>query len=231
METFKFSRDIAQLAILQRIELSGSVLKKIRKLFGRYLFTNFFSKYLISVPIISDKYYNLMNKEYLLIEKFLKPNQDILSIGSGIGGLEILIKKRIKNNKISFIEKNYISKKIKYGWDDKNKEGYNSLYLLEKFLIKNGIEKNSFDIYDFDEGNFPDKKFDLILSIYSLDYHYNFEIYFDYFKQVSNDSTIIIFDTIRPEYFKNIFREVSVIKEDNDTLHKSKRIACRILLR
>ena len=54
-----------------------------------------------------------MNKEYLLIEKFLKPNQDILSIGSGIGGLEILIKKRIKNNKISFIEKNYISKKKK----------------------------------------------------------------------------------------------------------------------
>ena len=44
-----------------------------------------------------------------------------------------------------FIEKNYISKKVKYGWDDKNKEGYNSLYLLEKFLIKNGIEKNSFD--------------------------------------------------------------------------------------
>jgi len=231
METFKFSRDIAQLAILQRIELSGSVLKKIRKLFGRYLFTNFFSKYLINVPIISDKYYNLMNKEYLLIEKFLKPNQDILSIGSGIGGLETLIKKRIKNNKTSFIEKNYISKKIKYGWDDKNKEGYNSLYLLEKFLIKNGIEKNSFDIYDFDKGNFPDKKFDLILSIYSLDYHYNFEIYFDYFKQVSNDSTIIIFDTIRPEYFKNIFREVNVIKEDNDTLHKSKRVACRILLK
>jgi len=231
MEAFKFSRDIAQLAILQRIELSGPVLKKIRKLFGRYLFTNFFSKYLISVTIISDKYYNLMNKEYLLIEKFLKPNQDILCIGSGIGGLEILIKKRIKNNKISFIEKNYISKKIKYGWDDKNNEGYNSLYLLEKFLIKNGIEKNSFDIYDFDEGNFPDKKFDLILSIYSLDYHYNFEIYFDYFKQVSNDSTIIIFDTIRPEYFKNIFREVNVIKEDNDTLHKSKRVACRILLR
>ena len=96
METFKFSRDIAQLAILQRIELSGSVLKKIRKLFGRYLFTNFFSKYLISVPIISDKYYNLMNKEYLLIEKFLKPNQDILSIGSGIGGLETLIKKESK---------------------------------------------------------------------------------------------------------------------------------------
>ena len=33
--------------------------------------------------------------------------------------------------------------------------------VLEKFLIKNGIEKNSFDIYDFDEVNFPDKKFDL----------------------------------------------------------------------
>ena len=35
---------------------------------------------------------------------------------------------------------------------------------------------------------------------------------------------IIIFDTIRPDFFKEIFEYVEVIKEDNDTLHKSKRM-------
>ena len=40
--------------------------------------------------------------------------------------------------------------------------------------------------------------------------------------------TILIFDTIRPEYFKNIFEHVEIIKEDFKTVHKSKRIACKI---
>ena len=44
---------------------------------------------------------------------------------------------------------------------------------------------------------------------------------------VSDNKTIIIFDTIRPDFFKEIFAYVDVIKEDNNTLHKSKRIACR----
>ena len=36
METFNINRNIAHLAILQRIELASPKLKKIRKLFGRY---------------------------------------------------------------------------------------------------------------------------------------------------------------------------------------------------
>ena len=39
--------------------------------------------------------------------------------------------------------------------------------------------------------------------------------------------TIIIFDTIRAEHFKNVFQNVDIIKEDNNTVHKSKRIVCK----
>ena len=39
--------------------------------------------------------------------------------------------------------------------------------------------------------------------------------------------SILIFDTIRPEYFENIFEQVEIVKEDFNTVHKSKRIACR----
>ena len=73
----------------------------------------------------------------------------------------------------------------------------------------------------------PNEKFDLIISLYSLDFHYNFELYKDYFQKVSNKETIIIFDTIRPDYFRNIFEEVKIIKKDINTLHKSNRIACK----
>ena len=67
-----------------------------------------------------------------------------------------------------------------------------------------------------------------ILVVSSLDYHYDFQIYSNYLKKVMNKETILIFDTIRPEYFKNIFEHVEIIKEDFKTVHKSKRIACKI---
>ena len=227
MEVFKVNRDIARLIILQRIELASPFLKRLRKLFGRYIFSNFFSKYFINISEIEHKYYLLMKNEYEVIQNFLKPGQNILSVGSGIGGLELLVSKKNLNTKVSFVEKNYISKKIIYGWDDSNLEAYNNLNLLEEFLLKNNMEPKSFQIFDFDKDELPKEKFDLIISIYSLDFHYNFELYRKYFQEASNNETIIIFDTIRPEYFKNIFHEVSIIKIDNNTIHKSKRIACR----
>ena len=228
MEVFKVNRKIAQLIILQRIELASPFLKRLRKLFGRYIFSNFFSKYFINISEIGHKYYLLMKNEYEVIQNFLKPGQNILSVGSGIGGLELLVSKKNLNTKVSFVEKNYISKKIIYGWDDSNLEAYNNLNLLEEFLLKNNMEPKSFQIFDFDKDELPKEKFDLIISIYSLDFHYNFELYRKYFQEASNNETIIIFDTIRPEYFKTIFDEINVIKSDENTLHKSKRIACRL---
>ena len=41
-------------------------------------------------------------------------------------------------------------------------------------------------------------------------------------------NSILIFDTIRPKHFENIFEHVEIIKEDLNTIHKSKRIACRV---
>ena len=226
MQSFKLDRDIAHLAVLQRIELSSAFLKKLRKIFGRYIFSAFLSKYLINPNEISKNYLNLMNKEFSLIDKYINPNNRILSIGSGIGGLEILIHKKF-NNHISFIEKNYISKKVKYGWDIENKEAYNSLKLLEKFLLNNGFESKKFNLFDFDKNNLPQEKFDVIISLYSLDYHYNFNLYKDYLDKVMKSESILIIDTIRPDFFKTIFKKVEVIKQDIDTVHKSKRIICK----
>ena len=226
MQNFILNRKIAQLAVLQRIELCEPNLKKLRKLLGRYFFSIFLSKYFINPIKISKNYLELMEKEFLLIKKYFKNNDKILSIGSGIGGLEILINKRFDGH-ISFIEKNYISKKIKYGWDKNNNEAYNNLNLLEKFLLDNGIKKDNFDIFDFDKDELPDTKFDVIVSLYSLDYHYEFDLYKDYLSKVMKPGTILIFDTIRPDYFKEIYKKVDIIKQDFNTVHKSKRIACR----
>ena len=152
--------------------------------------------------------------------------QKILTIGGGIGGIELLILKKFPNIKIDLIEKNYISDKIRYGWDNENQEGYNNLLLTGNFLSLNGIDKTKYNIYDYDKKNFPNKNYDLIISLYSLDYHYDFNIYLNYLKSVSNKNTKIIFDTIRPEFFYSLFENLSVVKKNELTVHKSKRIVC-----
>ena len=64
MRYLNLNRAIARLILLQRIELASPTLKKIRKIFGRYIFTNFVTKFLISPDDINLKYYSLMIEEY-----------------------------------------------------------------------------------------------------------------------------------------------------------------------
>ena len=47
-------------------------------------------------------------QEISIIEQFLFNGQKILSIGGGIGGIELLILKKFPNTKIDLIEKNYM---------------------------------------------------------------------------------------------------------------------------
>ena len=228
MNSFVLPKKAARLIVLQRIELTGKILKKIRRLFGRYFFSNFITKYFLNSAKIGNEYYKIMNDEFLTIKQFISNDDNILlSIGAGVGGLEAIINQNLPKKNYFFIEKNYISKKVKYGWTGKSKsEAYNSLDIQKEFLLANKMSDQQINIIDFDEGNLPMKKFDIIMSFFSLDYHYDFHLYSDYLKKVSKKNTKIIFDTIRAEFFKKIFKNVEIIKSRSDTVHKSKRILC-----
>tara|TARA_B100001093_G_C26475290_1_gene862446 strand:- start:81 stop:782 length:702 start_codon:yes stop_codon:yes gene_type:complete len=230
MGYFNLDRDIARLVLLQRTETATTRLKNLRKIFGRYIFTNFISKYFISPKSISTKYYELMLREMKQLQNYLSfENKKILSIGSGMCGLELLINSNLKNNFFSIIEKNYVSKKVKYGWDEKNDEAYNRIDLLYFFLVNNGMSRKNFEIFDYDNDILPIKNYDYVISLYSLDYHYDFSFYGEYFKKILNDNTKVIFDTIRPDFFKKIFENVEVINNEEKIIHSSKRIICNKL--
>ena len=88
------------------------------------------------------------------------------------------------------------------------------------------MNKEKFKIFDYDKDILPKEKFDIIISLYSLDYHYDFNIYSEYLKKVSHKETILVFDTIKADLYKKIFNKVEIIKKDDQTVHKSKRIMC-----
>jgi len=224
---FYLDKKEARLIILQRIELLNIFLKRIRKLLGRYLFTNFISKFFLNPKTVGKLYFNDMKNEYECIKNYIDPeNKNILSIGGGLGGLEIILNNNFNVKNFSFIERNFVSKKVRYGWDSNNNEAYNDLNLLNNFLVKNGLYQSKFSIFDYDKDELPNKKFDLVISLFSLDYHYNFDIYSNYLKKNSHKDTKIIFDTIRADYFKSIFKEVILINSRTNTVHSSKRIIC-----
>jgi len=232
VQYFNLPKNTARLIVLQRIELTSPFQAKLRKLFGRYLFSSFITKYFLNPKYIGKEYYQLMLKEFLTIEKFIDhEDKSFLSIGSGIGGLELIINKTFKNNHYYFIERNFISKKVKYGWGGMaNTEAYNNLDLQKDFLKMNEMKESQINIFDYDKDILPDKKFDIIISLLSLDYHYDFNLYSEYLKSISKGNTKIIFDTIRADYFKKIFKNVQIIRSDSDGVHKSKRIMCNQFL-
>jgi len=224
---FQLNKKEARLIILQRIELLSNFLKSVRKFFGRYFFTNFISKYFLSTKNVGKVYFEDMYQEFATINSAIDPqNKNLLSIGGGLGGLELVINKKFNVKSFTFIEKNYVSKKVKYGWDNKNNEAYNDIGIQKNFLTKNGMESSKFKIFDYDNDQLPKDKFDIIISLFSLDYHYDFTIYFEYLKNNTHKESKIIFDTIRPDYFKNIFNEVIILKDRTKTIHGSKRIMC-----
>ena len=69
MDRFKVHNKSSQLIVLQRIEIAGFFLKKLRKTLGRYFFTNFISKFFLSKSNVGKRYFEIMLKEFLLISK------------------------------------------------------------------------------------------------------------------------------------------------------------------
>tara|TARA_B110000483_G_scaffold125397_1_gene150703 strand:+ start:131 stop:823 length:693 start_codon:yes stop_codon:yes gene_type:complete len=224
---FQLNKKESRLIILQRIELISNFLKRIRKIFGRYFFSNFISKYFLSTKNIGKTYFEDMHQEFESINSVIELHEkNLLSIGGGLGGLELVINKKFNVKSFTFIERNYVSKKVKYGWDNKNNEAYNDLTIQRKFLIKNGMESSKFKIFDYDKDQLPKGKYDIIISLFSLDYHYDFNIYLEYLKNNTHNNSKIIFDTIRPNYFKKIFKEVVILKDRTKAIHGSKRVVC-----
>jgi len=228
---FYINRKEARIIVLQRIELISNFLKKIRKILGRYFFTNFITRYFLSTTEIGKAYFKDMNEEFKTLENHIDhKDKNFLSIGGGMGGLEIILNNNCEISFFDFIERNFVSKKVVYGWSDNNSEAYNNLNLQTQFLIKNGLPEEKFKIFDFDKDILPSKKFDVVISLYSLDYHYDFNQYAKYLKENTHKESKIIFDTVRPDFFKSIFKDVVILNETAKRVHSSKRLLCKNFL-
>jgi hypothetical protein len=224
-------KDINNL-LFQRNEILSTTQKILRKRFGRFLFTNFLI-FFFRKKNISSIYYNIVKKEFFQISSFIsraKKKENVLCIGCGLGGLEVLLQKeKLKTSNFFLFERNFTSLKVSYGFDSKNKESYNSINSTKLFIRNNSINKSKFILIDIDKDKLPKVKFDIVISLLSLDYHYPFNSYYKYLKKNSHKETIFIFDTIRVDCLKKIFKTVKIISFDKKKVHSSQRLFCKNL--
>ena len=69
MSKFILDKQTARLIVLQRIELLSMFQRKLRKFFGRYLFVNFFSKFIFNCNTVGSKYFDIMQQEFESVQK------------------------------------------------------------------------------------------------------------------------------------------------------------------
>ena len=122
MSKFILDKQTARLIVLQRIELLSTFQRKLRKFFGRYLFVNFFSKYIFNCNTIGSKYFEIMQQEFESVQKEIQhSNKKYLSIGGGLGGFELIINQNKKEHYIPLkayrLNYNYVDVSLNQIWE------------------------------------------------------------------------------------------------------------------
>ena len=205
----KFNNDLEKkLLLLQRNEFLSSSQIKLRKFFGRSLFTNFFINYFQDINL-EQKVFDKIKEEFETLKNYLPSNvKNIMDIGCGIGLINIFLNDYfIDCQKFYLLDKNNIDSKIVYGFSD-NYESYSITNVTKNFLINNNIKEHKLNLIDVDK-NFSIKpnSIDLCISLVSMGYHYPLSQYLDTMKEVSNNNTVFIFK------FFNEFSSQSVLFE------------------
>ena len=227
----KFKNNIEKkLLLLQRNEFLSPQQIKLRKLFGRSLFTNFFINYFQDNNLEQIVFYKI-KEEFETLKKYLPRNvKNIMDIGCGIGLMDIFLNDYfIDCQKFYLLDKNNIDSKIVYGFSD-DYESYSITNVTKNFLINNNIQEHKLNLIDVDK-NFSIKpnSIDLCISLVSMGYHYPFSQYLDTIKKVSNNNTVFIFDIATEyqdiSYLKEIFSDIKII-EENELKHPRTRVAC-----
>jgi len=156
-----------------------------------------------------------MNALYDQIKDSL-PNdmKTVLDIGSGLGGIDVVMAKNHPQSKFWLMDKNGVvmERERKIGWHESvNTFGpYNSFIETWKFLHENGMAEDRFEVIN----HIPDMRFDLVMSFLSWGFHYPVSTYIDEVR--SRTKTLIIDirkETDGLETLKRYFQQIIPIHE------------------
>ena len=132
--------------------------------------------------------------EFLKIYKITSVDH-LVSIGPGNGIFEILLLKKINFINILLIDIED-TRSQNHGFNYEG-SGYASLASTKNFLVNNGLPRETIKICNPRIHNIPKFKFDLLISLYSMGFHYPCNEYVDFIIKNSSVNSKIIYDKRR----------------------------------
>jgi hypothetical protein len=118
-------------------------------------------------------------------------SEAIVSIGPGNGIVELYLLRHLKYSKLLLID---IESTIQHhhGWNSQG-AGYANLRTTQLFLELNGIDKNRLYICNPKVEKLPDYRFDSLVSLLSMGFHYPCDEYVNFiFSNATENATVIL---------------------------------------
>jgi hypothetical protein len=186
--------------------------------------------HLVDYLISNNKYEDFMkwtmNTYIKEVDEFIKifnieKINNLISIGPGNGIFEILLSQKIKFKKILLIDIERTESQ-NHGFNEKG-SGYANLIDTKNFLITNDIPSNKIITCNPEKHKIPKFKFDLLISLFSMGFHYPCNEYTDFILKNASHRSKIIYDKRRNVFDKGhetlqqklkFFKKIPRIKHD-----------------
>jgi len=117
----------------------------------------------------------------------------VLDLGSGIGRASVNFFKKFnwKSTKFYLLDGNSGKKQIHGLNPNSNCDFYNSMKVTKNYCEANGLF--NYELINIEKDNIPDVKFNIIYSLASIGFHWNFNIYLEKLINHTDKGTLLLF--------------------------------------
>tara|TARA_B110000090_G_scaffold100022_1_gene112571 strand:- start:658 stop:1362 length:705 start_codon:yes stop_codon:yes gene_type:complete len=122
----------------------------------------------------------------------IEKEKNLISIGPGNGFFELLLFQKVKFKKILLIDIEETDTQ-NHGFNQ-NGSGYANLINTKNFLVNNGIKSEVIKVFNPEKQKLPKFKFDLLISLFSMGFHYPCDTYVNYIVENSSEKSKVIYD-------------------------------------
>lgn len=126
-----------------------------------------------------------------------KNAQKILDVGCGLGIVHVFVYNNFQKNnpEIILFDRTESTRTIKYGFYDNPDVFYNNLESAKNILVENNIPSDNITTLEASKDNLENLSgVDLIMSTYSMGFHYSVSYYLEQLDKISNPGCHMILD-------------------------------------
>lgn len=178
-------------------------------------------RHIVSSKNNEESYLEISMSEYGLIKNSIKSPKNVLELGCGLGRMSVYINSQLQDDSIHYIlaDSTQYLEEPNHGWEPKG-GFYNDLSLTKRFADDNGM--TNFETFNLITTNITTlKNIDLVMSFFSVGFHYSIESYLNDLLDITTDDCVMIFGIRRGIYteedFEYYFDNIEIITNEKLT--------------